>query len=56
MDLFFELSNLAPICEDCHKKVFSAYKRGIEPEMIFPVEKRVHLNFIDSKDRSDDKP
>jgi 5-methylcytosine-specific restriction endonuclease McrA len=34
-DLFFEISNLAPVCEECHKKVHAAYRRGIAPEILF---------------------
>jgi hypothetical protein len=41
MSLAYEFSNLAPICEDCHKRIHSAYRRGIEPEMFFPKEKRL---------------
>ena len=34
-ELFFEQDNLVSICEDCHKKVHAAYRRGIAAEMIF---------------------
>lgn len=34
-DLFFERSNLAAVCEDCHKKVHAAYRRGIDPKILF---------------------
>ncbi len=34
-DLFFERSNLAAVCEECHKKVHAAYRRGIEPKILF---------------------
>ena len=34
-DLFFEQDNLVSVCEECHKKVHGAYRRGITPEMIF---------------------
>jgi len=34
-DLFFERNNLAAVCEDCHKKVHGAYRRGIEPKILF---------------------
>jgi 5-methylcytosine-specific restriction endonuclease McrA len=33
---FFDESNLVSVCEDCHVKVHSAYKRGIAPETLFP--------------------
>ncbi len=41
IDLFFELSNLAPSCVSCHRKVHEAYERGIEPETVFPEDKRL---------------
>lgn len=39
--LFFEPANLAPVCEECHGKVNSAYHRGIAPGVLFPVETRI---------------
>lgn len=35
-ELFFDVKNLACLCEACHVKVHSAYKRGIAPDMLFP--------------------
>lgn len=32
---FYELSNLVAICEQCHKKVNDAYRRKIDPEILF---------------------
>jgi 5-methylcytosine-specific restriction endonuclease McrA len=34
-DLFFEQDNLASVCEECHKKVHAAYRRGIKAEVLF---------------------
>ena len=34
--LFFERSNHASLCEDCHKKINKAYRRGISIEILFP--------------------
>ena len=34
-DLFFNRKNLAAVCEDCHKKIHAAYRRGIKAEMLF---------------------
>lgn len=42
-DLFFAIENLAPVCEDCHKKVNSAYRRGIAPDVLFPVAQRIKM-------------
>ncbi len=39
--LFWEVSNLAPVCEGCHKKVHASYRRGLPAEMFFPKEKRL---------------
>ncbi len=41
MELFFEMSNMAPLCLSCHQKVHKAYDRGIPPEVIFPADKRL---------------
>ncbi len=43
IELFFVISNLAPLCDDCHEKVNSAYRRGIDPEILFPKERRLEL-------------
>lgn len=45
-DLFFELSNYAPVCarrgNRCHDKVKNLKKsRNIDPDMIFPKDKRL---------------
>lgn len=34
-DKFFELENLVSLCEECHKKVHAAYRRGVGPEILF---------------------
>jgi len=34
-ELFFELDNLLPLCEDCHVKVHSALRRGLTIEDMF---------------------
>ena len=34
-ELFFEQDNLVSVCEECHKKVHAAYRRGIKAEMLF---------------------
>ena len=34
-DLFFDKSNLAALCSECHEKVNKAYRRGIKPEILF---------------------
>ena len=39
--LFWDVANLAPVCESCHKQVHGAYRRGISPEMLFPKERRL---------------
>ena len=41
IDLFFDLSNLAPLCVSCHRKVHEAYERGIEPGIVFPEDRRL---------------
>ena len=38
---FFEVNNLMPLCDECHEKVNQAYRRGIEPEVIFPKNMRL---------------
>ena len=35
IDRFFDVTNLASICEECHRKVNDAYRRGIKPEILF---------------------
>ncbi len=37
-DLFFDRDNLAAVCEECHKKVHAAYRRGIDPKILFKKE------------------
>jgi len=34
-DLFFKESNLCPLCDECHKKIHDAYRRGYKPEQLF---------------------
>lgn len=41
--LVFRVENLAPLCEECHVKVNSAYRRGIEPEVLFPKNRRLEI-------------
>jgi 5-methylcytosine-specific restriction endonuclease McrA len=43
MPLFFRVDNLAPLCEECHAKVNSAYRRGIKPEVLFPKNRRLEI-------------
>jgi 5-methylcytosine-specific restriction endonuclease McrA len=42
-EMTFEVSNLAPLCDDCHEKVHGAYRRRIKPIELFPLDKRVIL-------------
>jgi hypothetical protein len=39
--LFFAITNLSPLCPECHIKVEKAYRRGILPIMLFPLDKRL---------------
>ena len=39
-DKFYDMSNLAALCVECHAKVHSAYRRGITPDSLFPENKR----------------
>jgi 5-methylcytosine-specific restriction endonuclease McrA len=34
-ELFYDAENLAAICEDCHAKVTSAYRRKVDKSLIF---------------------
>jgi 5-methylcytosine-specific restriction endonuclease McrA len=46
-ELFFVIKNLAPLCSECHIKVEKAYRRGILPIILFPLEKRLEdIKFI----------
>ena len=40
---FFDISNLVPICKECHIAVSSAHRRGIDPELLFPLDKRIKI-------------
>ena len=44
IDLFFEISNLAPLCECCHKRIHAAYRRNISPLVLFPLNRRISYN------------
>ena len=40
-DLFYTVSNLAQLCEECHEKIKGAEARGFNSEQLFPIEKRL---------------
>jgi len=42
--LFFEITNLAPLCKECHKQVHASYRRGIDPIILFQLNKRLTYN------------
>ena len=41
IEQFFVLGNLAPLCLSCHRRVHEAYERGVQPEAVFPPERRL---------------
>lgn len=40
-DLFFTVSNLAQLCDDCHVKIKGAQSRGFSSIQMFPKDKRL---------------
>lgn len=35
IDLFFDRDNAVALCSECHSLINSAYKRGIDPQILF---------------------
>lgn len=41
IELFYELSNLAALCENCHKKIHASYSRGLDTDILFPEDEKL---------------